>query len=119
MLSTIHAARRYGRLVANGLRPVRLAVDGEKWTFVKVVDESGKTIRGANARTSWCSIATACRNHWLQRVGLGASRRLHAGGGPTTPIANAPHLTKGARGDPRARSRFLKLLLLHSQRCLG
>ena len=35
------AARRYGQQLANGLRPVWLAADGEKRAFVKVVDESG------------------------------------------------------------------------------
>ncbi len=43
-LPTDDAARRYGQQLANGLRPVWLAVDGEKQTFVRVIDESGKTI---------------------------------------------------------------------------
>jgi hypothetical protein len=43
-LPTDDAAGGYGQQLANGLRPVWLAVDGEKRTFVKVVDESGKII---------------------------------------------------------------------------
>jgi hypothetical protein len=43
-LPTDDAAQRYGQQLANGLRPVWLAVDGEKRTFVQVVDESGKTV---------------------------------------------------------------------------
>ena len=43
-LPTDDAARRYGQQLANGLRPVWLTIDGEKRTFIKVVDEGGKII---------------------------------------------------------------------------
>jgi hypothetical protein len=43
-LPTDDAARRYGQQLANGLRPVWLAVGGEKRTFVRVVNESGITV---------------------------------------------------------------------------
>jgi hypothetical protein len=43
-LPTDDAARRYGQQLANGLRPVWLATDGERRTFVQVVDQNGRTI---------------------------------------------------------------------------
>ena len=43
-LPTDDAARRYGQQLAHGLRPASLAVDGEKRTFIQVVDLGGKII---------------------------------------------------------------------------
>ena len=50
-LPTDDAARRYGQQLANGLRPVWLAVDGEKRTFVQLVDENGNAVARSKVET--------------------------------------------------------------------
>ena len=46
----------------------------------------------------WSGTSRRCvGNHWLQRVCLGASRRLHARRWPNHANCNAPYLVKGAR----------------------